>query len=230
MIALLYALITSAATLIGGALPLFTRLRTLKQRYLVGFAAGAMVAIALVDLIPEMKAHNAAALALGFFGLYLVEKLVMIHTCGEAECEAHTIGWVAVIGIAAESLIDGVAIAVGYAVAPGLGLLVAASVFVHEVPRGFATAAIMRGAGYGVPATLVALAMDAGFTPLGALLAGAFPADWFEPLVGFTAGAFIYVGASDLLPEAHRRFNLQVVLSTLVGAGLIPALGSLIGV
>ncbi len=88
----------------------------------------------------------------------------------------------------------------------------------------------MRGAGYGLPATWAVLILDAGFTPLGALLAGVFPANWFEPLVSFTAGTFIYVGASDLLPEAHRYFNLRVVLSTLVGATAIAAIGSFVGV
>jgi zinc transporter ZupT len=50
----------------------------------------------------------------------------------------------------------------------------------------------------------------------------------FEWLIGFTAGVFLYVGASDLLPDAHRRFNLRVVLSTLAGSGLIPLLGILL--
>jgi zinc and cadmium transporter len=48
-------------------------------------------------------------------------------------------------------------------------------------------------------------------------------------LVGFTAGIFLYVGASDLLPEAHRRFNSRVVLATLAGGGLIPVLATVLG-
>ena len=62
-VALLYALVTSGATLAGGALPLFTRLRALQQRY----------------LIPQMQAHNALALGLGFFGLYLIEKAMLTY-------------------------------------------------------------------------------------------------------------------------------------------------------
>ncbi len=57
MIPLLYALITSWATLTGGVLPVYTRLKLVKQRYLVTFASGAMVAIALFDFIPEMETH-----------------------------------------------------------------------------------------------------------------------------------------------------------------------------
>ncbi len=229
MIPMLYALATSAATLVGGVLPMYTRLRLIEQRYLVAFAGGTMVAIALFDLIPEMETHNAVALLLGFFSIYLIEKLVMIHTCQEEECETHTMGWPALIGIAAESLIDGVAIAVGFRVAPALGLLIALAVFAHEVPRGLTTTVIMQQAGYSRSRTWAALLVDAGFAPLGVLLAGLIPLSAFEPLIGFTAGVFLYVGASDLLPEAHRRFNLRVVLATLAGGGLIPVLGSLLG-
>lgn len=228
MIPLVYALATSAATLVGGALPMYTRLRLVEQRYMIAFAGGAMVAIALFDLIPEMQAHNAAALLLGFFVIYLLEKLVMIHACGEEECDTHVMGWTALIGIAAESLIDGVAIAVGFRVAPALGMLIALAVFTHEAPRGLATAVIMKAAGHGPIKVWAALLVDAGFAPLGVLLSGLIPAWAIEPLIGFTAGVFLYVGASDLLPEAHKRFNLRVVLATLVGGGLIPALGALL--
>ncbi|MBI2758480.1 MAG: ZIP family metal transporter [Chloroflexi bacterium] len=229
MIPFLYALVTSAATLTGGVLPMYTRLRLVEQRYLVGFAGGAMVAIALFDLIPQMGAHNSIALLLGFFSIYLLEKLVMIHACGEAECESHTIGWSAMIGIAAESLIDGVAISIGFRAAPALGLLIALAVFAHEVPRGLTTTVIMQEAGYSRGRVWAALAVDAGFAPLGVLLAGLVPSSAFEWLIGFTAGVFLYIGASDLLPDAHRRFNLRVVLSTLSGGGLVTLLGILLG-
>lgn len=229
MIPMLYALTTSAATLVGGTLPMVTRLRLIERRYLVAFAGGAMVAIALFDLIPEMEAHNAVALMLGFFSIYLIEKLVMIHACREVECETHVMGWPALIGIAAESLIDGLAIAVGFRIAPALGLLIALAVFAHELPRGLTTTVIMQAAGYSRAKVWAALLVDAGFAPLGVLLSGWLPSAAFEPLLGFTAGVFLYVGASDLLPEAHRRFNLRVVLATLAGGGLIPALGSLLG-
>jgi len=228
MIPLVYAVVTSVATLVGGVLPMYTRLRHVEQRYLVAFAGGAMVAIALFDLIPEMETHNAAALLLGFFSIYLLEKLVMIHACQEEECETHVMGGPALIGIAAESLLDGLAIAVGFRVAPALGLLIALTVFAHEVPRGLTTTVIMQKAGFSRRKVWAALAVDAGFAPLGVLLSGLIPTSAFDPLVGFTAGIFLYVGASDLLPEAHRRFNSRVVLATLAGGGLIPALGALL--
>lgn len=229
MVPIVLALATSAATLIGGALPLYTRIQRLQQRYLVAFAGGAMVAIALFDLIPKMQAHNAVALLLGFFSIYLLEQVVVIHTCVEVECETHSLGWPALIGITAESLIDGMAIAVGFQAQAGLGLLIALAVFAHEVPRGLTTVLVMRSAGYNRLRTWLALLLDAGFAPVGVLLAGLAPASAFEPLLGFTAGVFLYVGASDLIPEAHRQLNPGVVAATLAGGGLIATLGGLLG-
>lgn len=223
MIPFLYALVTSAGTIVGGVFALHTRIRLIEQRYMVGFAGGTTVAIALFNFIPEMKAHNAFALLLGFFVIYLLEKVILIHSCVEEDCETHTIGSTALIGIAAESLLDGLAIATGFRVDPTLGFMIALAVFIHEIPRGITTAIIMKQSGYSQVKIWGALAIDAGFTPLGVLLSGVVPASWFDPLIGFTAGVFLYIGASDLLPEAHRRFNLRVVFSTLLGAVAVPA-------
>lgn len=225
-----YALITSVATVTGGLLPIYTGFRNIELRYLIGFASGAMISIAFFEMIPEMGSGStvALALAIGFYSLYTTEKFVMIHTCGEEECESHTMGWVAIIGIAAESLVDGIAIAVGYTVAPTLGLIIALAILIHEVPRGFSTAAIMKASNYSRKAVIFALAIDAGFTPLGVLFSGLFPPTFFKNIVAFTAGTFLYVGASDLLPEAHRRFNVKVIFSVLSGALSIPFLGALV--
>lgn len=228
MIPMFYALVTSTVTLSGGILALYSRLRLVEQRYLVAFSGGSMVAIALFDLIPEMQTHNAWALLLGFFSIYLLEKLVLIHACHEAECETHTTGWGALIGIAIESLIDGMAIAVGFRTEPALGFLIALAISAHELPRGIATTVVMQQAGFKSSRLWLALLIDAGFVPLGVLLSGWIPTSAIEPLLGFTAGIFLYVGASDLLPEAHQRFNRSVVLATLTGAALIPSLGAVL--
>lgn len=228
MIPFLYALATSAGTIVGGVLPVYTRIKLIEQRYLVGFAGGTTVAIALFDLIPQMKAHNAIALLLGFFTIYLLEKVILVHTCIEKDCETHVVGGTALIGIAAESLMDGLAIAAGFRVNPTLGFMIALVVFIHEIPRGITTSIIMKQADYNQAKIWGALAIDAGFAPLGVLLSGFVPASAFDLVIGFTAGIFLYIGASDLLPEAHRRFNIRVIFSTLLGAVTIPALATLL--
>lgn len=219
--ALFVSLITSVATFLGGLLPFTKTFKRIDIRYLIGFAAGAMISIALLDLLPESGVQYPIAIAAGFFLVYIVEKLTLIHACGEHECEVHPTGWPALIGIATESLADGLAIAVGYSINPGLGIAIAFAVLVHEIPRGFSTTIIMKSAYKSNKATISALAIDAFFTPIGVLIAPLFPETWFPILLAFTAGTFLYVGASDLLPEAHKRFNIYVVLSVVLGALVI---------
>lgn len=224
---LTYALITCVATIAGGLLPFQARFRRLDLRYLLGFAAGAMISIAFFEMMPEITPANLTALGLGFFSIYIIEKFIMIHTCGEEECESHTIGWIALVGIAMESLLDGIAIAVGYKISPVLGLGIAMAVFIHELPRGFATTVIMKNANYSVGTIFIALAIDAGFTPLGAISSGLFSEGLFKNIIAFAAGTFLYVGASDLLPEAHKRFNIKVIFSVMLGVALVLILGLL---
>lgn len=235
MIAFAYALLTSLATVSGGLLPYHPRLRRVELRYLIAFASGLMISIVFFEMLPELDwaaaSGNVIALALGFFLVYVLEKLVMIHACGEEECEEHSLGWPAMIGVSIESLIDGVAIAAAYGMAPALGIVVALAVFAHELPRGFATTVVMQNAGYGRRGVAAALAVDAGFTPLGALAAGLLVTpSRLTNLVAVAAGTFLYIGAGDLLPEAHKRFNIKVVAMVVLGALLVPLAESLLNI
>lgn len=236
LIPLFYSFMSALSTLAGGLLPLFRPWREDSLRYLIAFAAGVMLSVAFWVMLPEIAGEssgNFLALGLGFFSLYIVEKLVLIHSCGEKECEAHTIGWVSLIGIAAESLLDGIAIAAGFALSPQLGLAVTLAVIAHEFPRGLTTSVIMMSSGYKKKVTLGALAVDALLTPVGAglVLLGLFSGERaFQWLMAFAAGTFIYIGASDLLPEAHKRFNIKVVLCVLLGVVIIPGIELLTGI
>ena len=221
MAALIVSLVTSVATLFGGLLPFTKLFNKIDIRYLIGFASGTLVSIAFFDMLPQAGIKYPIAIAVGFFGVYLVEKIVLIHACGEHECEVHPTGWPAMIGVATESLADGLAIAAGYIINPLLGITIAFGVLIHEIPRGFSTVVIMKSANKSKKETLSALAIDAFFTPIGVLIAPLFPESALPIILAFTAGTFLYVGASDLLPEAHKRFNIYVVLSVILGALVI---------
>jgi len=229
MIALFYSLLTSIATIFGALLPFTKTFKKIELRYLLAFASGLMVSVAFFELLPEIGRESAFAVALGFFGIYIIEKIFLIHACGEKECVSHAIGWTSLIGIGAESLIDGIAIGIGYAVNPALGIVIAVAVVVHEVPRGFVTAVIMKNSGYKKRGVAGAVAIDAFFTPLGTAIAFFIPIALFHNLIGFAMGTFLYIGASDLLPEAHKRFNWKVVCAVLIGAVIVPLIMLAIG-
>jgi len=234
MIHLFYALIASLASIAGGVLPLYTRIKDIKTHYLVGFAAGVLISTALFEMLPQALAEMEPSdvgvpLALGFFSLYVIEKVAMIHACRETECDIHHAGWAGILGLGLESLLDGMAITAGYFSNPVLGFYIAIAVIVHELPVGFSTSIIMRSAGYNIQKSTIALLITSFLTVVGALLAQNFPATVFGPLLVFTAGSFLYIGAGDLLPEAHRSLSWSVVATVIAGASLIPLIGLITG-
>jgi len=115
----------------------------------------------------------------------------------------------------------GMGIVVGYLINPPLGLAITVAVVLHEIPQGMTSALIMREAQWSRTGMLLALGLAGFLYPLGALLAGLIPAEFQQKMLAFIAGDFIYIAAGDLLPEAHRRFNWQVILSVLGGMALM---------
>lgn len=207
----------------GGAPPAWTR-------YLVGASSGIVIGAALFELLPEADLErNAPYAALGFFAFYLVEKLVMLHACGEAECddEVHRISWFAAVGMASDNAVDGIGITVGFLTDPLLGLVLTLAVAAHEVPQGVTTAVLAQRSGFAYRKSLSLVAFAGLMYPLGSLLGTQVPAGAFPPVLAVVAGVFLYVGTGDLLGEAHRRFNRQVILSVLAGALLMLALSRL---
>lgn len=235
MMYLVYAFIATLASILGGVLPLYTKIKDIRTQYLIGFAAGVLVSTALFEILPEAlkviePTKLGLPLSLGFFSLYVVEKVAMIHACTETECNIHNASWVGLIGLSLESLLDGIAIAIGYLTNPVLGLFIALAVIVHEFPVGFSTSIIMRSSGYSTEKSLVALIVTSFLTVAGALVSPIFPVHLFGPVLAFTAGTFIYIGASDLLPEAHQSVDWTVVFTVVFGAAFIPFVGILFGI
>jgi zinc and cadmium transporter len=226
---LLLALFSGMATLAGGLLYLYSRLRAISMRHAIAFAAGLMLSTVFFKMLPEITLDGLKPLflALGFFSFYAVEKMTVIHTCGEAECEGHTASKFGMIGLTMDGIVDGAAIATGFLVEPFLGVTIAVAVAAHEVPQGFATGVIMKNARYSQRAVLLILIVAAILTPMGALLTPLVPETFFRYILAFVAGTFLYVAAADLLPEAHRLFNWKVVASVMIGATLIPLSGLL---
>jgi len=194
-----YATIAGASDLLSGWFALGVRADKIQPRYVIAFASGVLLAVTFFEILPQANLKSDALfLGLGFITFYVLEKLVMIHACGESECETHEIGPVAVLGMALDNVVDGAGITVGYIIDPLLGLAITIAVVFHEIPQGMASALIMR------------------------------EAKFQEKMLAFIAGDFIYIGAGDLLPEAHRRFNLKVILSVIAGMAFVLTLRFLV--
>lgn len=231
----LVAALVSAGAFISALAGGFLALRTV--RYvgpLIAFGAGIRIGAAYFDLIPESVDHLGGSLdaamiatAVGFLAFYAIEKLTTIHVGHEAASELdhggighRHIGFVGAVGMSFHSLLDGVALAAGLSVGGGLGLVIAVVVVVHRFSDGIGVVSFLV-ASHTSPALiyrwvgLVAVAPVAGVI-IGLLLP--VPDSVLGAMLGVFAGFFLYIGAAELLPEAHRNDrSSRVVLATLAG-------------
>ena len=224
------ASVAMAADVAGGVLA--TRGTLKESRYVIALASGIVIAAAFLELIPESFAGVsedqagtiALVMAIGFFLFYLIEKLLVLHTHEAKELEgSHTGSSLVVGGMAADNVIDGIGIAVAYAIDPLLAVALTVAIVAHEIPQGAASAILLRRANYTTSAILGVLLLAGAMYPLGAGIASFLPSEWNGPTLAFVAGAFVYIGAGDLLLEAHRKFNWKVVALVIAGAILMYA-------
>ncbi len=228
---ILLACIAGLSDVFGGWLGFRTRISRIMPRYVIGFAAGILISVTLINVLPEINMQTQSIfIALGFFTFYIIEKALMLHACGEEECKVHKAGGITVFGMALDNVVDGISIAVGYAVNPMLGLIITAGVVVHEIPQGIASSVIMKNAGYTKKKSYIILIIAGILYPIGAILSRFIPPELNLAVLAFVAGDFLYIGASDLLPEAHKKFNARVIVSVLFGVLFVLVLGSILPV
>jgi zinc transporter, ZIP family len=204
---------------------------------IIAVGAGIRIGAAFFDLIPEAVEHlgslDAAMLwtAGGFLAFYAVDKVTNLHVGHETAAEldhdtsAHQhIGVVGAAGMAIHSFLDGVALAAGLTVGGGIGTIIATVVIVHRFSDGIGVVSFLAAAGAPRTTTFRWVALVAVAPVLGVALASVaqVPDGALGAILGFFAGFFLYVGAAELLPEAHRRGRSRyVVLATLGGAAAI---------
>jgi zinc and cadmium transporter len=238
---LLYAFAILAGALAGGALPLLGSRR--RSDGMLSFSAGVMLGAAFFHMLPEAVEQAGLGaipwVLVGFLFLFLLERYVLVHVCAEpglaamahghahAEdgpavdaatgCEVHTIGLAAFVGLSLHTLVDGFALGAASA-DEEVGFLVFLAILAHKIPSSFSLSAILRAEGYGRGRTL---AMNAAFglmVPAGAglylLLRSALDAESFTALaLAASAGTFLHLSLSDILPDLHRRGAPRLQLS-----------------
>ena len=205
-------------------------------RYILAFAAGVLVGVASFDLLPEIlrvaerigaDVRSAmVALVLGFLAFHSIEKFVLVHGAREQDYAAHhhpAVGVLSALALVGHSFLDGLGIGLGFQVSASVGIAVAIAVIAHDFCDGMNTVSLMLVNRNGARRAFTMLALDAA-----APVAGAASATFLElsPRVlmlylGFFAGFLLYIGASDVLPEAHSgaRAGQALALVGLTVAG-----------
>jgi ZIP family zinc transporter/zinc and cadmium transporter len=216
---LLYSALAALGDLIGGLLVL-TRPRAPRPvlAAMVGFGGGFMLAVALVEMLPEVFQQKIAgglgAVLAGYLIVHLTQHTLTphFHFGEETHQEAMVsrgIGRWALVGLLPHSFFDGVAISSGFLRSEELGLLVFGAIILHKVPTGVSLASVMIASGNTQRETVLAVIGIAAATLIGAALTPVF-----APLLGYglalATGVTIYVAASNLIPESQHVRNWSV--------------------
>ncbi|HEU5348833.1 MAG TPA: ZIP family metal transporter [Ktedonobacterales bacterium] len=231
MIAALVSLGTFLSTLAGG---LFALRHSKHLHLIMGFTAGVLVGLVAFDLLPEIfslvseqkisSVGPMLALVGGFLLFHIAEKSMLIHHAQQEEYSDNkhpTVGILSALALSGHSFLDGVGIGLGFQVNEAVGIVVAIAVVAHDFTDGLNTVTLMLVNHNTNRRTIGLLLLDAIAPVLGALstLLFSIPDAWLPIYLGFFAGFLLYIGASDILPEAHsERSTAATLLLTVVGA------------
>lgn len=226
--------------LIGGLLVLWKeKLARRMSLYLISFAAGVILSVAFLDLLPEAIAYggeNVFILVLvGMVSFFLAEDFLLhFH---HHESHSHLVKPVApllILGDSIHNFIDGVVIAAAFMADPKLGFIVAIATFFHEIPQEIGDFVVLLQAGMSKQKVLLANLFSALMTFAGALLTYfSFNHSQFllGSLLAISTGMFLYISSADILPELvkegdHNRWRVASLF--LSGIALIFFLGKLL--
>ncbi len=227
MEALILSFFTFLSTLSGG---LFSMKNRDRLHYIMSFTAGVLVAVCFFDILPEVVSISAnqhlpivnafIALVIGFLAFHILEKTIIIHHAHEGEYEKHqhdgqtdkhhtAVGLAGALGLSFHSFLDGVGIGLGFHVNPHVGLLIAIAVIAHDFSDGLNTVTLMLSNKNTLKKSFFLLLLDATTPILGVLSTFliSIPDSLLQLYLGFFAGFLLYIGASDLLPEAHSKHS-----------------------
>ncbi len=197
--------------------------------YFVCFAAGVLIAVSFLHIIPKsltMTPHAPAFLLLGFMALHLFNRFISIFVCEQGESSECRPGLIPMLGIGLHSFIDGFVYSITFSVGIFTGALAATGMVLHEFPEGIITYVLLVRGGCREKAALVLALLAASLsTPLGMLVSYPFVSRTDQPLLGallaLSAGALAYVGATHLLPQVEKERPRHGLLA--LGAGILVA-------
>lgn len=233
---ILASVVTGLISLIGGALLLLRqRLSGQELKYLVSFAAGAMLAVAFIDIIPEALELGEPRsitwyILIGVIIFFLAEKFLLWHHHGHGhtDIELKPTAPLILVGDTIHNFLDGTIIALTFSASIPLGLATTVAIICHEIPQELGDFAVLLDAGFSSKRALLWNLISSGATLFGALLTlslgGLMVAERPEPLA-LAAGSFIYIAAADLIPQIHhepnRRAMVWQTLCLLLGVAII---------
>ncbi|WP_295447866.1 ZIP family metal transporter [uncultured Thiodictyon sp.] len=256
-----YCAVIAAVSLLGGYIPLASRINHRSMQFYLSFSAGAMLGAAFFHMLPESAELAGRQFGLwaacGVIGLYIIERFISPHshdangyphhdhadthhadhepTHDEKRSAApHIAGWSAVAGLSIHTFLGGVALGsavLGSAAAPGVGLAVFLATVFHKPADAFTISTLLIKGGTTRRRALLVQAFFACLIPLGviffylgkSLLATPLESVFTGSVIAFSAGTFLCIALSDLLPEVqfHSHDRVGLFLAVVGGAAMM---------
>ncbi len=222
---ILLATIANSLLALVGAVTLGWSRKTLERilHALVGFSAGALLGGAFFHLIAESleempTMESFYIVFVGFILFFLIERFLHWHHCHKGKCDVHAFSYLILVGDAIHNFIDGLIIAASFLVDIGVGIVTTLAVMSHELPQELGDFGVLVYGGFSRKKALL-YNFASQLTSVAGGIVGFFflgTSEFAVYLLPFAAGGFIYIGASDLIPELHKQKNMKKAMEAFV--------------
>ena len=243
LIVLFWSLVGGVLSLVGGVALLSSRKnRDLLARWALPFGAGALLAAAFVDLLPEALRSGSSDAVLswalvGFLGFFVLERTVhWFHRHSTSDGARHDEGRhhaqksLFIFGDTIHNFIDGIGIGAAFLIDIPTGIITAVAVAAHEIPQEIGDFGFLLSRGMSARRTILVNVVSSLATVVGALgvyMLGNAVEMPLAPILAVTAGFFIYIAASDIIPDIHGRPHAQAnkqAAMLLLGVAIVAAM------
>jgi zinc and cadmium transporter len=191
---------------------------------LIGLSAGALMGGAFLHLLPEAVEKSTGLdvylfVLIGFILFFLIEKVLHWRHCHKGECDVHTFQYMNLVGDSIHNFIDGMIMAASFVVSVPLGITTTIAISTHEIPQEIGDFGVLLYGGFSKRRAITLNFVVALTAVLGGIV-GYFVSNLIENIVlfilPFAAGGFIYIAATDLVPEIRKELDMRKYMATLL--------------
>jgi zinc and cadmium transporter len=191
---------------------------------LIGLSAGALMGGAFLHLLPEAVENNSRLdvyllVLVGFILFFLIEKVLHWRHCHKGECDVHTFHYMNLVGDSIHNFIDGLIMAASFVVSLPLGMTTTIAIATHEIPQEIGDFAVLLYGGFSKKKAIVLnflVSLSAVFGGIVGFLVSSYIEDIVLFILPFAAGGFIYIAATDLVPEIRKEMDMRKYMATLL--------------
>ena len=190
---------------------------------LIGLSAGALMGGAFLHLLPEAVEKSSGLdvylfVLVGFILFFLIEKVLHWRHCHKGECDVHTFHYMNLVGDSIHNFIDGLIMAASFVVSLPLGITTTIAIATHEIPQEIGDFGVLLYGGFSKKKAIMlnfAIALTAVLGGIVGFLVSSLIENIVVFILPFAAGGFIYIAATDLVPEIRKELDMKKYMATL---------------